>query len=212
MQVTEKSSEGLKRAFAVVLPAADITARREARLAEIGKDLRLPGFRPGKVPAKIVAQRYGQAVMGEVLERSLDDAARRIVTDRGLKPAVQPKVEIVNWSDGADLEFNLDLELLPEIAIPDLAAIEVEKLTAMQRSISWVDAVRRFIPPEEKLFSWWSYRAQDWAASDRGRRLDHVWSSPNLAPALAGIEVLRDARGWERPSDHVPVIARFDLE
>jgi trigger factor len=130
MQVTEKSSEGLKRAFAVVLPAADIAARRQARLAEIGKDLRLPGFRPGKVPPKIVAQRYGQAVMGEVLERSLDDAARRIVTDRGLKPAVQPKVEIVNWSDGADLEFNLDVELLPEITIPDLAAIEVEKLTA----------------------------------------------------------------------------------
>ncbi|GIX11917.1 trigger factor [Elioraea sp.] len=130
MQVTEKSSEGLKRAFAVVLPAADLAARREARLAEIGRELRLPGFRPGKVPPKIVAQRYGQAVMGEVLERSLDDAARRIVTDRGLRPAVQPKVEIVNWSEGADLEFNLDVELLPEITVPDLAAIEVEKLTA----------------------------------------------------------------------------------
>jgi len=131
MQVIEKRSEGLKRAFAVVLPAADIAARRDARLAEIGKDLRLPGFRPGKVPAKIVAQRYGQAVMGEVLERSLDDAARRIVAERGLKPAMQPKVEIVNWSDGADLEFNLDLELLPEITVPDLAAIEVERLTAV---------------------------------------------------------------------------------
>ncbi|TQF85701.1 trigger factor [Elioraea sp. Yellowstone] len=130
MQVTEKSSEGLKRAFAVVLPAADLAARREARLAEIGRELRLPGFRPGKVPPKIVAQRYGQAVMGEVLERSLDDAARRIVTDRGLRPAAQPKVEIVNWSEGADLEFNLDVELLPEITVPDLAAIEVEKLTA----------------------------------------------------------------------------------
>lgn len=130
MQVTEKSSDGLKRAYAVVLPASDIAARREARLAEIGKELRLPGFRPGKVPAKIVAQRYGQAVMSEVLERSLDDAARRIVTDRGLKPAVQPRVEIVNWSDGADLEFNLDVELLPDISVPDLAAIEVEKLTA----------------------------------------------------------------------------------
>lgn len=130
MQVTEKSADGLKRAFAVVLPAADIAAKRAARLAEIGRDLRLPGFRPGKVPPKIVAARYGQAVIGEVLERSLDDAARRIVTDRGLKPAVQPKVEIVNWSDGADLEFNLDVELLPEIAVPDLAAIAVEKLAA----------------------------------------------------------------------------------
>ena len=65
MQVTEKSSDGLKRAYAVVLPASDIAAKREARLAEIGKELRLPGFRPGKVPPKIVAQRYGQAIMSE---------------------------------------------------------------------------------------------------------------------------------------------------
>ncbi|TJV27908.1 MAG: exodeoxyribonuclease III, partial [Mesorhizobium sp.] len=62
------------------------------------------------------------------------------------------------------------------------------------------------------LYTWWSYRAQDWEASDRGRRLDHVWSSPNLVPSFACYEILRPARGWERPSDHVPVIARFDLE
>lgn len=130
MQVTEKRSEGLRHAFSVVLPAAEIAARREARLAEIGRELRLPGFRPGKVPPRIVAQRYGQAVMGEVLERSLDDAARRVVSDRGLKPAVKPRVEIVNWSDGADLEFTLDVEVLPEISVPDLAAIALEKLVA----------------------------------------------------------------------------------
>ena len=65
---------------------------------------------------------------------------------------------------------------------------------------------------EQKLYTWWSYRAADWAASDRGRRLDHIWSSENLAPRLAGIDILRDARGWDRPSDHVPVIARFDFD
>jgi trigger factor len=130
MQVTEKSAEGLKRAYAVVLPAATLAERRDARLAEIGRDLRLPGFRPGKVPAAIVKQRFGGSIMGEVLEKSLDEAARTLVTERGLKPALQPKVEIVNWSDGADLEFNLDIEVLPEIALPDLKAIAVEKLVA----------------------------------------------------------------------------------
>ncbi len=130
MQVTEKSAEGLKRAFAVVLPAAALAAKRDARLAEIGRDLRLPGFRPGKVPAAIVKQRFGTSIMGEVLEKSLDEAARALVTERGLKPALQPKVEIVNWSDGADLEFNLDIELLPEIALPDLRSISIEKLVA----------------------------------------------------------------------------------
>ncbi|MEO4001046.1 exodeoxyribonuclease III [Mesorhizobium sp. CAU 1732] len=90
--------------------------------------------------------------------------------------------------------------------------VETESFEAMRRAGNWVDLMRQVIPPEEKLYTWWSYRAADWEASNRGRRLDHIWSSPNLSPHLTGIEVLRDARGWERPSDHVPVIARFDLD
>ena len=73
----------------------------------------------------------------------------------------------------------------------------------------FVDAVRHFVPAEEKLFTWWSYRNRDWRASDRGRRLDHVWVSPDLAPRLARHEVLKDARDWTRTSDHVPVMVEF---
>jgi exodeoxyribonuclease-3 len=87
---------------------------------------------------------------------------------------------------------------------------EVERLLAVQRAGGWVDAVRRFIPPEERLFTWWSYRARDWLASDRGRRLDHIWVSAAVAPSLTTARVLRDARGWTLPSDHVPVIADFE--
>ena len=85
--------------------------------------------------------------------------------------------------------------------------IEVEKMTAWQKAHHWVDAVRTFVPPEEKLYSWWSYRAQDWGMSDRGRRLDHIWVTPDLAPSLKGMTIMRDARGWgPKPSDHVPVL------
>ncbi|MEE8563597.1 MAG: exodeoxyribonuclease III, partial [Alphaproteobacteria bacterium] len=70
----------------------------------------------------------------------------------------------------------------------------------------WIDAVRKFSSPDEKLYSWWSYRARDWAAADKGRRLDHVWVTPDLAPRLKSAQILRDARGWERPSDHAPVM------
>jgi exodeoxyribonuclease III len=84
--------------------------------------------------------------------------------------------------------------------------IEVKRLGGLQSSLGWVDAVRHFVPPAERLYSWWSYRAQDWAASDRGRRLDHVWVTPALAPALSRAQVLRETRGWHMPSDHVPVI------
>lgn len=91
-------------------------------------------------------------------------------------------------------------------------SVETEGFEAMRKLCGWVDLMRHNVPPEQKIYTWWSYRAADWMASDRGRRLDHIWSSDNLVPGLKGIDILRDARGWERPSDHVPVIARFDFD
>ncbi len=90
--------------------------------------------------------------------------------------------------------------------------IEVERLDAVQGSNDWVDAVRHFIPPEEKLFSWWSYRARDWDAADKGRRLDHVWVTPALVDGLQMASILRSARGWEKASDHAPVIVELDID
>ena len=89
--------------------------------------------------------------------------------------------------------------------------IETDGLNEVQANGGWTDCIRQHIPPEEKLFTWWSYRSPNWNDSDKGRRLDHVWSSPSLAERLSNIQVLRDARGWEKPSDHVPVIATFDF-
>ncbi len=88
--------------------------------------------------------------------------------------------------------------------------VEVARLGALQRSLGWVDAARALVPADQKLYSWWSYRARDWAASNRGRRLDHIWLTPALAGTLAGCVHLREARGWEpKPSDHVPVIVEL---
>lgn len=88
--------------------------------------------------------------------------------------------------------------------------IEVEKFNAILAAGAWNDVMRAFVPAEQKLYTWWSYRAQDWRASNRGRRLDHVWASPALAGAWRDMTVLTDARDWDRPSDHVPVIVRFE--
>ena len=82
--------------------------------------------------------------------------------------------------------------------------VETAALLAWQAN-GWVDALRHFVPPDEKLFTWWSYRNRDWRLSNRGRRLDHVWMTPDLMGRLRGHTVLRDARDWERGSDHVPV-------
>ena len=90
--------------------------------------------------------------------------------------------------------------------------VETEGLEGMRKAGKWSDLMRRNVPPEQKLYTWWSYRARDWALSDRGRRLDHVWSCDALAGSVREIEILRQARGWDRPSDHVPVVARFDFD
>lgn len=88
--------------------------------------------------------------------------------------------------------------------------VEVEKFTAAQNSLNWVDVAREFTPATEKLYSWWSYRNRDWAASNRGRRLDHIWTTPVLKKKLAACTIIRDARGWDATSDHVPVL--MDIE
>ena len=130
MQVTETLSEGLKRGFAVTLPAADIEQKRSAKLAEIGKSIRLPGFRPGKVPANLVRQRYGSAVMAEVLEESVNDATRQVLDDRGLRAAAQPKVDVKEIGDAKDVEFTVEVELLPEITMPEFSGMALTRFKA----------------------------------------------------------------------------------
>jgi exodeoxyribonuclease-3 len=143
-------------------------------------------------------------------------------------PAVNPKFahklqflsELHSWSEriageGARIMVG-DLNVAPDpsdvwshrqlLKVVSHTPVETEGLEAMRRAGGWVDAVRTHIPHPEKLYSWWSYRAADWAASDRGRRLDHVWASADVAARTTAVEVLKAARGWERPSDHVPVI------
>jgi len=88
--------------------------------------------------------------------------------------------------------------------------VEVARLETLQRALGWVDAARTLIPADRKLYSWWSYRARDWATSDRGRRLDHIWLTAPLAGTLKTCQTLREVRGWEpKPSDHVPVIVEL---
>ena len=88
--------------------------------------------------------------------------------------------------------------------------IEVDHLGEVQDAGKWVDVTRQDIP-EGLLYSWWSYRSPDWAKADKGRRLDHIWATPDISAAAHGSRVLKEARGWEKPSDHVPVCATFDL-
>jgi len=88
---------------------------------------------------------------------------------------------------------------------------ECEKMLELMAAHDWFDVMRHFIPEPEKIYSWWSYRAKDWRASNKGRRLDHVWTSQTLKDNMKSMEVLLEARGWEKPSDHAPVLVEMDL-
>ena len=107
MQVTETSNEGLKREYSVVIPKEDIDGRMNARLTEVGATVNVPGFRPGKVPLAILKQRFGDAVRGEILEQTIQDTVQRNLEEKELRPAMEPKIDLVTFEDGADLEYTL---------------------------------------------------------------------------------------------------------
>ena len=130
MQVTETLAEGLKRAYTVVVPGTEVESRRAARFADLGKTVRLAGFRPGKVPLPVLRQRFGPAVTAEVIEQTVSETTRQLLSDRNLRPAGQPRVDLTTVEPAPDLEFKLELEILPEIPLPDFATIALTRLKA----------------------------------------------------------------------------------
>ena len=130
MQVRETSAEGLKHEFTVVVAAAEIEKKIQDRLAEIGRSVRLPGFRQGKAPLALLKKRYGPSVMGEVVERAVNDSSSAAIKEHKLRPALQPKIEIVSFNEGKDLEYKLAVEVLPEIGPVSLDGIALERWKA----------------------------------------------------------------------------------
>jgi trigger factor len=128
MQVTETSADGLKREFRIVVPSDEVESQISSRLDELGRTIRVPGFRPGKVPAQLLRRRYGPSVRGEVLESAVQDSTAEAIRERNLRPALPPKVDIVSFDEGADLEYRILVELLPDIPEPSFADLGVERL------------------------------------------------------------------------------------
>ncbi len=130
--------------------------------------------------------------------------------EASLRPADKARAILVGDLNVAPLEHDV-WSHKQMLRVVSHTPIECEKLTATQNSGRWFDAMRAFVPEPTKLYTWWSYRAADWAAADRGRRLDHIWVSQELGDRVSSLKIRREARGWTRPSDHVPVTARVEL-
>ncbi|MFP4314447.1 MAG: trigger factor [Alphaproteobacteria bacterium] len=143
MQVKEVNKDGLKHDYEITLTANDIDGRVDARLKEVSKTIRMPGFRPGKVPMNIMKKRYGKAVMGEVLESAVNESSQKVIADKKLKPAMQPKIEVKEFDEGKDLVYSMSIEIIPDFKIADLKGIKLEKPVAKPEKKTIDDALER---------------------------------------------------------------------
>jgi len=130
MQVTQTNAEGLQREFKVVVPADDLEKRVTSKLSELGKQVRLPGFRPGKVPMSLLRKRFGRSVMGEVVEGAVTETSRATIEEQGLRPAIQPKIEVTAFEEGGDLEYKMAVEVLPDFEVEDPAGLALDRPVA----------------------------------------------------------------------------------
>lgn len=152
----------------------------------------------GDIPDRAQNPKFGQKL--DFLERmiewatALDDAPVLLVGDFNIAP-----LESDVWSHKQLID------------VVSHTPVEVAALARLQAANQWVDLGRHFVPAPERLYTWWSYRAKDWAASDRGRRLDHMWASPRLAPKALAHRVHEPCRSWLKPSDHIPIETEFAL-
>jgi trigger factor len=156
MQVTELSADGLKREYKIVVGANEIEDRVSGRLTELSRTIRMPGFRPGKVPVSLLRKQYGRSVMGEVVEQAVNQGSQQAISDHALRPALRPKIEVTAFDEGADLEFTMAVEVLPEVPKIDLKAIEltrptaaVDEETVTKALTNLAERFRGFAPPAE---------------------------------------------------------------
>jgi trigger factor len=135
MQITETVSEGLRREFKIVVDAADLDARLIGRIEEMKPQVHLKGFRPGKAPTSHLKKSFGKSMMGEIVEAVVSETSQKAITDNALKPAFQPRVELVSELDQvvqgkSDLEFTIKVDLMPDFDLVDVAKLKVEKLVS----------------------------------------------------------------------------------
>ena len=126
MQVTETKNEGLRREYTIVVEASEFEDQVTSRLNELSKTIQMPGFRKGKVPVSLLRKKYGPNVMGEAMEKAVQEGSQKVITDNDLRPAMQPKIEITSFDEGKDLEFSMAVDVIPEIDLGDFSKIAIE--------------------------------------------------------------------------------------
>ena len=129
MNVSETKAEGLVREYSIVIAATEIETRISTKLLELAKTVNMPGFRPGKVPMSVVKSRFGPQAQGDAIKVALDEVAKQAIEGNNLRLASQPSIDIKSYEEGKDLEASLTCEVMPEISMPDLGKLSIERPT-----------------------------------------------------------------------------------
>jgi len=127
MQITQTSNEGLKRAFTIIVEAKTLAERTDARLMHLKQTVQIKGFRKGKVPVSLLKQLYGDGLRGEVVQAAVEEATQSALKQHDLKPAMQPKIDLVKFDDNSDLEYTLEVEVLPAIEPMDFSTLKLDR-------------------------------------------------------------------------------------
>jgi trigger factor len=151
MQILQTNTDGLKREFKITIAAGDIDRLMREKLAELSQRVRLPGFRPGKAPVTLLKRQYGKAVLGEVLEESVNSATQQAIREHELKPALQPRIEVTKFEEGADLECTMAVEVMPEIVPGDFRKLKLTKPVAKVEEAEVEEMLQR-LAAQQKTF------------------------------------------------------------
>jgi trigger factor len=130
MQTVETLNEGLKRAYTLTITAKDIDAKVDAEVKRVAPQIKMPGFRPGKVPTNLVRKMHGEALAADALNSAIQDGIQKLIADNKLRPAMQPSVNLEGeYAPGKDAEIKVELEVLPEVPTPSIEGLKLERLT-----------------------------------------------------------------------------------
>lgn len=152
MQITQTNTSGLRREYRITIGAGDIDRQVQEKLKALGNQVRLPGFRPGKAPVALLRKQYGRAVLGEVLQETVNTATQKTIQDENLRPALEPRIEVTKFEEGTDLEYTMAVEVMPEITPIDFRQIKLERLVASVEE-SDIDAMLRQLADQQKTFA-----------------------------------------------------------
>lgn len=156
MKVKEEKSKGLTKKYNITVEAAEFSAAVDSKLTKITKDIKLPGFRAGKAPKAMIEQKYRPSVLGEVLDDTIRNAANEVIAANKLRPATTPDIKIEKFEDGKDIEFTMEVEVLPEIKLGDFSKISLTKYTAkvpaeeIEKALKYMSEARRNTVKVEK--------------------------------------------------------------